>query len=110
MATSQVYISTASRDQLRAIARKHFPMKESEILEKFISDTYELMKKKKTKNKLNNKTVDRTPVNVSTMGDADAPNTSPNEIHVGGNRLYYEEGITYSQFQEKVRKAFSCRR
>ena len=45
MATSQVYISTASRDQLRAIARKHF-MKESEILEKFISDTYELMKKK----------------------------------------------------------------
>ncbi len=46
MTTSQVYISTASRDQLRAIARKHFPMKESEILEKFIFDTYELMKKK----------------------------------------------------------------
>ena len=45
MTTSQVYISTASRDQLRVIARKHF-MKESEILEKFISDTYELMKKK----------------------------------------------------------------
>ncbi len=45
MTTSQVYISTASRDQLRAIARKHF-LTESEILEKFISDTYELMKKK----------------------------------------------------------------
>ena len=45
MPTSQVYISTASRNALREIARKHF-MKESEILEKFISDTHELMKKK----------------------------------------------------------------
>ena len=45
MTTSQVYISTASRDQLRAIARKLWST-ESEILEKFISDTYELMKKK----------------------------------------------------------------
>ena len=63
-------------------------------------------KKEKTKNKLNSKTVDRTPINVSTMGDDDAPNTSPNEIHVGGNHLYYEEektnGISYADFMKKV--------
>ena len=76
----------------------------------FLDNFQKMKKKKKTKNKLNSKTVDRTPINVSTMGDADAPNTSPNEIHVGGNHLYYEEGITYRQFQEKVRKAFSRRR
>ena len=76
----------------------------------FLDDYEKMKKKKKTKNKLNSKTVDRTPINVSTMGDDDAPNTSPNEIHVGGNHLYYEEGITYREFQEKVRKAFSRRR
>jgi len=43
MPQSAVYISTASRDALREIARKNFK-KESEILEKFISDTYEKMK------------------------------------------------------------------
>ena len=43
MPQSAVYISTASRDALREIARKHFK-KESEILEKFISDTHEKMK------------------------------------------------------------------
>ena len=64
-------------------------------------DDFEKMKKKKTKNKLNSKTVDRTPINVSTMGD-DAPDSSPNEIHVGGNHLYYEEGITFSDFQKKT--------
>ena len=64
-------------------------------------DDFEKMKKKKTKNKLNSKTVDRTPINVSTMGDDDAPDSLPNEIHVGGNHLYYEEGITFSDFQKK---------
>ena len=43
MPQSAVYISTASRDALREIARKNFK-KESEILEKVISDTYEKMK------------------------------------------------------------------
>ena len=43
MPQSAVYISTASRDALREIARKHF-RKESEILEKFISDTHDKMK------------------------------------------------------------------
>ena len=43
MPQSAVYISTASRDALREIARKHFK-KESEILEKFISETHEKMK------------------------------------------------------------------
>ena len=44
MPQSTVYISTASRDALREIARKHF-QKESDILEKFINDTHEEMKK-----------------------------------------------------------------
>ena len=43
MPQSAVYISTASRDALREIARKHFK-KESEILEQFISDTHNRMK------------------------------------------------------------------
>ena len=43
MPQSAVYISTASRDALREIARKHFK-KESEILEKLISDTHNKMK------------------------------------------------------------------
>ena len=43
MPQSAVYISTASRDALREIARKPF-QKESEILEKFISDTHDKMK------------------------------------------------------------------
>ena len=72
----------------------------------FLDNFQKMKKKKKTKNKLNSKTVDRTPINVSTMGDDDAPNTSPNEIHVGGNHLYYEEektnGISYADFMKKV--------
>ena len=70
----------------------------------FLDDYEKMKKKKKTKNKLNSKTVDRTPINVSTMGDDDAPNTSPNEIHVGGNHLYYEEEntISYAEFMKKV--------
>ena len=72
----------------------------------FLDDYEKMKKKKKTKNKLNSKTVDRTPINVSTMGDDDAPNTSPNEIHVGGNHLYYEEEntISYAEFMKKVDK------
>ena len=50
------------------------------------------MKKKKINVKRpRSKNSDDKPLNVSTMqGDA-APDTSPNEIHVGGNHLYYEE-------------------
>ena len=43
MSQSTVYISIESRMQLRELARKAF-MKESEILEKLISDTHEKMK------------------------------------------------------------------
>ena len=43
MPQSAVYISTASRNQLREIARKHFK-KESEILEQYISETHDKMK------------------------------------------------------------------
>ena len=43
MPQSAVYISTASRDQLREISRKYFK-KESEILEKFISETHDMIK------------------------------------------------------------------
>ena len=43
MSKSTVYISIESRTQLRELARKTF-MKESEILEKLISDTHEKMK------------------------------------------------------------------
>ena len=46
MPQSAVYISTASRDLLREISRKHF-IKESEILETFISDTHDRMMKSK---------------------------------------------------------------
>ena len=70
----------------------------------FLDNFQKMKKKRKIKNKLNSKTVDRTPINVSTMGDDDAPNTSPNEIHVGGNHLYYEEEntISYAEFMKKV--------
>jgi len=44
MPKSAVYISSEARNALREIARKHFK-KESEILEKFINDTHEEMKK-----------------------------------------------------------------
>jgi len=43
MPQSAVYISTASRDALREIARKHFKT-ESQILEQYISETHEKMK------------------------------------------------------------------
>ena len=52
------------------------------------------MKKQKIKVKRpRSKKGDDKPVNVSTMGDDAAPDSSstPNEIHVGGNHLYYEE-------------------
>ncbi len=57
--------------------------------------------KKKTKTKGQHKVQhkksvsnrDDKPVNVSTMGDDTAPDSSstPSEYHVGGNHLYYEE-------------------
>ena len=40
MSQSAVYISIESRTQLRELARKNF-MKESQILEKLISDTHD---------------------------------------------------------------------
>ena len=52
------------------------------------------MKKQKIKVKRpRSKKGDDKPVNVSTMGDDTAPDSSssPSEIHVGGNHLYYEE-------------------
>ena len=52
------------------------------------------MKKKKTNVKRpRSKKGDDKPVNVSTMGDDTAPDSSstPSEYHVGGNHLYYEE-------------------
>ena len=55
--------------------------------------------KKKTKTKGQHKVQhkksvsnrDGTPLHVSSMQGDNAPDTSPNEIHVGGNHLYYEE-------------------
>ena len=73
-------------------------------------DDFEKMKKKKTKNKFNSKTVDRTPINVSTMGDDKPETDTSNLIQIGNQVGYPEESITYKQFQEKVRKAFSRRR
>ena len=52
------------------------------------------MKKQKIKVKRpRSKKGDDKPVNVSTMGDDNAPDSSstPSEYHVGGNHLYYEE-------------------
>ena len=52
------------------------------------------MKKQKIKVKRpRSKKGDDKPVNISTMGDDTAPDSSssPSEIHVGGNHLYYEE-------------------
>tara|TARA_B100000886_G_scaffold323177_1_gene266782 strand:+ start:247 stop:528 length:282 start_codon:yes stop_codon:yes gene_type:complete len=52
------------------------------------------LKKQKIKVKRSrSKKGDDKPINVSTMGDDTAPDSSssPSEIHVGGNHLYYEE-------------------
>ena len=43
MPQSADYISTASRDALREISRRHF-MRDSEVLEKLISETHDKMK------------------------------------------------------------------
>ena len=43
MSQSAVYISLEARNALREIARKHFK-KESQVLEKLISDTHDKMK------------------------------------------------------------------
>ena len=84
--------------------------KEGVIYRKVFLDDYEKMKKKKTKNKFNSKTVDRTPINVSTMGDDKPETDTSNLIQIGNQVGYPQESITYRQFQEKVRKAFSRRR
>ena len=63
------------------------------------------MKKTTTKAKRQrSKKVDDKPLNVSTMqGDA-APDTSPNEIHVGGNHLYYEEEKKKNKTKREILK------
>ena len=76
----------------------------------FLDDFEKMKQKKKTKNKFNSKTVDRTPVNVSTMGDDKPETDTSNLIQIGNQVGYPQESITYRQFQEKVRKAFSRRR
>ena len=88
-----------------------FKAKEGMTYKNVFLDDFEKMKqKKKTKNKLNSKTVDRTPVNVSTMGDDKPETDTSNLIQIGNQVGYPQESITYRQFQEKVRKAFSRRR
>ena len=63
------------------------------------------MKKKKINVKRpRSKKGDDKPLNVSTMqGDA-APDTSPNEIHVGGNHLYYEEEKKKNKTKREILK------
>ena len=68
------------------------------------------MKKKKTKTKVQHKKSvskrDDTPVNVSTMGDDTAPDSSstPSEYHVGGNHLYYEEEKKKNKTKREILK------
>lgn len=66
--------------------------------------------KKKTKTKGQHKKSvskrDDTPVNVSTMGDDTAPDSSstPSEYHVGGNHLYYEEEKKKNKTKREILK------
>ena len=66
--------------------------------------------KKKTKTKVQHKKSvskrDDTPVNVSTMGDDTAPDSSstPSEYHVGGNHLYYEEEKKKNKTKREILK------
>ena len=63
------------------------------------------MKKQKIKVKRpRSKKGDDKPVNVSTMGDDAAPDSSPNEIHVGGNHLYYEEEKKKNKNKREIMK------
>ena len=49
---------------------------------------------------------DDKPVNVSTMGDDTAPDSSstPSEYHVGGNHLYYEEEKKKNKTKREILK------
>ena len=66
--------------------------------------------KKKTKTKVQHKKSvskrDDTPVNVSTMGDDTAADSSstPSEYHVGGNHLYYEEEKKKNKTKREILK------
>ena len=46
------------------------------------------------------------PINVSTMGDDTAPDSSstPSEYHVGGNHLYYEEEKKKNKNKREIMK------
>ena len=65
------------------------------------------MKKQKIKVKRpRSKKGDDKPVNVSTMGDDTAPDSSssPSEYHVGGNHLYYEEEKKKNKNKREIMK------
>ena len=65
------------------------------------------MKKKKINVKRpRSKKGDDKPVNVSTMGDDTAPDSSstPSEYHVGGNHLYYEEEKKKNKTKREILK------
>ena len=65
------------------------------------------MKKQKIKVKRSrSKKGDDKPVNVSTMGDDTAPDSSssPSEYHVGGNHLYYEEEKKKNKNKREIMK------
>ena len=65
------------------------------------------MKKQKIKVKRpRSKKGDDKPVNVSTMGDDTAPDSSstPSEYHVGGNHLYYEEEKKKNKTKREILK------
>ena len=65
------------------------------------------MKKQKIKVKRSrSKKGDDKPINVSTMGDDTAPDSSstPSEYHVGGNHLYYEEEKKKNKNKREIMK------
>ena len=101
MPQSALYISTASRDALIEIARKHFK-NESEILEKLIADNHDKMKNSFGRKILWKRTLSNQkdnvlkgvidPLNISTMQGDDKPNNDvSNEIHIGGQLGMPEE-------------------
>ena len=68
------------------------------------------MKKQKIKVKRpRSKKGDDKPVNVSTMGDDTAPDSSstPSEYHVGGNHLYYEEEKKKNKNKREIMKGMN---
>ena len=65
------------------------------------------MKQQKIKVKRSrSKKGDDKPINVSTMGDDTAPDSSstPSEYHVGGNHLYYEEEKKKNKNKREIMK------